>query len=415
MSNRNHDPNLDQRLADAYNDPKLGLRSAKLLWEKVREKRPVTVGRRTQQQWEPSYQYVKNFIANQASHSTHTSQKVRHYLPIRGNRYAPFERMQMDIMFPGQEGDKGVVGTDDEKNQSCILVLVDTVTRYLFAYPMTQKNGAEAESAFKKFLSDLRRLGQFPPVEMDMDSDSTFEPLKDWCEQTNEEIEFKTSSLGRNNGKDELFLAFIDRAIRTLRTLMSKYQVQYDTTDWAHILPQIVEGYNNTAHSVTEVSPLKMVQGSSDDSEDYQKGKFNDDNHMENAEDKAKEEPWYKKDLQVGDLVRVPVSKENPFYKQSKQKFRTLPYPVKSIDHGIYYNVDTYGATGIRTKYKKYQLLSVRNSLHSHKDMNSLYNSHTSQNQGGLRRAGEQDQITEQRRKRRAASQLESVSASSSS
>lgn len=397
----NHDPDLNQQLADAYNDTKHGLCSAKSLWERVRQTIPMpTVPRGFK--YEPSLQYVKNWLVNQAAHSTHTAQQVKHYYPITNNRYAPFQRVQMDIMFPGGQSDKPVVMKDpiNDKDKTCILVFVDTVTRYLLAYPMNSKSGDEVTRTFANgFLNDIDKLNQMPPVEIDCDSEPSFmAPLKHWCSSHGYMIEFKSNSLG-DHRKDQLALAFIDRAIRTLRTLLDKYQIQYDTTDWVQALPALVDGYNNTPHAGTGVSPVAMLKGSFNENEDWEKGQFNDTNRVHSLVEKASEEPWSKRDIEVGDRVRIPVE-TGKFYKRSKQRWQTHPYTVKAIEDGVYYKLDG-GTKGMRSKYKKYELLPVRLSLHSDQAAPfGLYYGSRSANEGGQRRKRELDQIAQAARKR---------------
>jgi hypothetical protein len=409
MSDARSNPDLDKNLASLYNNVDTGLRSAHSLWLHIRQRVPAprtVLGYK----YEPTYRYVQNWIQNQASHSTHTNQRVKHYFPIRANRYAPCERMQMDIMFVGNANDTAVVGSDRES--TCALIIIDTVTRYLFAYPMKSKSGSEIISAFGKFLSDIDKLNQFPPTEMDVDQEAGFQgSLKTWCQEKGYDINFVPNTLGTL--KDNLKLAFVDRSIRTLRTLIDKYQIQHDTSDWLHALPEMVESYNNTPNSATGEKPEEMLLSGNTEGESWQSGRLQDEKQMDQRQEKAEEEPWNKADIGVGSLVRLPVSVRNStFYKKSKQRWQTVPTKVTGIEKGIYYNVET--PSGTQHQYKKYQLLPVRKSMHSNISDTSLY-PFNSDAKGGVRRATETAMIKANTKQKLAVQKSKQSSSSSSS
>ena len=52
-------------------------------------------------------------------------------------------------------------------------------------------------------------------------------------------------------------LAIVDRFIRTLRGMISRYQTMMNTTRYITVLPQIVKNYNNTYHSTIKCKPNK--------------------------------------------------------------------------------------------------------------------------------------------------------------
>lgn len=379
-----HDPELNQNLANLYNDPDTGLRSARRLWTQIRKKVPAP-GTVSGFKYEPTYKYIQSWIHNQAAHSTHATNQVKHYFPITNNRHAPWERMQMDIMFPGNPNDKPVVGND--KESTCILVIIDTVTRYLLAYPMKSKSQEDVLTAFEQFLQDTDKLGQFPPMEMDVDKEASFQPLAAWCKRNQYDIDFQENTLGSEQDKDTLKLAFVDRAIRTLRTLIDKYQIQYDTTDWIHGLPSLIKGYNDTPHEATGESPSAMLKASSDEGNEWEDGTRTDTKRAAKLHEKAEAEPWNQRDIRIGSLVRVPEP-PRAFYKQSKQKWQTVPTKVTDVVNGIYYKVRTSGKDHL---YKKYQILPVRLSMHSNIYDTDLYPEGGAQ--GGQRRESEQQQM----------------------
>lgn len=340
------DINIEQQLTQAYNDPTRGFRSAKRLWELVRKKIPGS------NKWIPPITLVKEWINNQAAHSVHTPQIVKTYFPIRENRGTPFQRMQMDIMFPDKK----------EGGMSCILMLIDTYTRYILAYPMKGKTANDVIEAFKKALYEIQEnLNQFLPLQIDCDNEGAFYStfLRKIAEDNN--INFNTNQVG-----DHKALAFIDRATRTFRTLISKYNTAADTTDWLEVLPKLVENYNTTPHSSTKESPLAMVKDVVSAENPNPLGQINENERMNKQEAKASLEPWAKRVFKVGDQVRIPVNFAT-FTKKTKPRWKTKPetitdmIPAKKLEGGVYY----YVSNNPGIKFRKYELLPIKDNKFS--------------------------------------------------
>lgn len=356
-----HDPELDLKLAESYNNLRKGLRSTHRLWLQVRQKVPAphTVHK---YKFEPSLAYVKNWIQQQAAHSTHQSLPVDHYFPIQKNRSAPWQRMQMDIFFPGNPQDEA-----QYTKHTCVLLIIDTVTRYLLAYPMKSKDGPDVVAAFEEFLKDTDELNEFPPVEIDIDQESSFlGTLKNYCTQHGLGIQFVTNRFGPDKHSDDLKLAFINRACRTLRTLIDKYQVQYDTADWDQALPELVYGYNHTPNESTGESPVKMLEDSHNEGEAWRDGQSHDQHRVDKLTAKAEAAPWNQTDLHIGSLVRVPIpvkTNGGKFRKRSKQRWKTAPGKISAIKDGVYYTVKS--ENGAEHTYKKTELLPISASTHS--------------------------------------------------
>ena len=48
---------------------------------------------------------------------------------------------------------------------------------------------------------------------------------------------------------DHHSLGIIDRFARTLKTILHKRFVKFETTNWVDVLPKVVNQYNNSPHS----------------------------------------------------------------------------------------------------------------------------------------------------------------------
>ena len=57
---------------------------------------------------------------------------------------------------------------------------------------------------------------------------------------------------------DHKKLGIVDRAVRTLRGMINKYMVAYNTSEYIDVLNDIVQNYNNTYHSGIKKEPINV-------------------------------------------------------------------------------------------------------------------------------------------------------------
>ena len=85
---------------------------------------------------------------------------------------------------------------------------------------------------------------------------------------------------------------FVESFNRTMKNRMYEYMSLYDIDDWSKIIPDVLDGYNNTMHTTTGIAPNDVTE--------------------KNAGDvlikllKRKKIKKYE-DIKQGDEVRVPV------------------------------------------------------------------------------------------------------------
>lgn len=124
-----------------------------------------------------------------------------------------------------------------------ILVIIETTSRKIFVYPLKNKKAATVHEAFKKFFEDAHHRVN------NVTSDLGNEYQDIWKDDyfTNERcIRFYKVNTSENYHSP---LAMVDRAIRTLRGLLSVYFSETGRYDFQNALPKIVELYNDTEHS----------------------------------------------------------------------------------------------------------------------------------------------------------------------
>ena len=135
---------------------------------------------------------------------------------------------------------------------------------------------------------------------------------------------------------DHASLGIIDRFARSLKTILHKRFVEYNSTNWVDNLSKIIEQYNNSPHSaINDIKP-------------------NDADKPENISkiidlnvEKRKEKTTFKNEFKEGDKVRIVLT---GFHKKSEGQFSDEIYIVK----------EARGKTVILTdgQIKKYDMLS---------------------------------------------------------
>lgn len=167
---------------------------------------------------------------------------------------APPYSYSMDLMeissHPVRSKDKpfhiqrNILNSASTSGNKYILVLIETTSRKLFAYPLKNKTSEEVFKAFEKFMDDAADKVN------GIISDSGGEYKKIWDE-------YEISSKNKDGIKfykvvaDNVHtpLAMVDRVIRTLRMMIYIYFSEYQRYDWDKALPDLVDIYNNTEHS----------------------------------------------------------------------------------------------------------------------------------------------------------------------
>lgn len=166
---------------------------------------------------------------------------------------APPDSFTMDIMdvtsYPAQDKDRPlhskrykILSNVHSAGHEYVLVLIETTSRKIFAYPMRNKTAATTYEKFQQFLKDSHN--RVSNVTSDLGNEYT----KIWDDK---ELRKRGVRFFKVNASENYHtpLAMVDRAIRTLRTLLYLYFSESGKYNFHEAIPKIVEIYNNTTHS----------------------------------------------------------------------------------------------------------------------------------------------------------------------
>ena len=211
----------------------------------------------------------------------------------------PNEKWQLDIFYL-------IKYHKQNHGYKYILACIDIFTRKAYAIPLKLKDDENVSDGIKEII----KQAQTTPYFITSDSDSTFLSNESDKIFHKYDIIHKTVPVG-----DHASLGIIDRFARTLKTILHKRFVKYNSTNWVDSLSKIIEQYNNSPHnSINDIKP-------------------NDAENPENISkiidlnvEKRKEKTTFKNEINEGDKVRIVLS---GFHKKSEGQFSYELYTFK--------------------------------------------------------------------------------------
>jgi transposase InsO family protein len=152
----------------------------------------------------------------------------------------PNEKWQLDIFYL-------IKYHRQNKEYKYILCAIDVFTRKAYCVGMKLKDDVNVYKA----LNQLFDQAETYPLIITSDNDTTF---------LGKEIQllFNKHNIIHDvvPKNDHNSLGIIDRFARTLKTVLHKRFVKYNTTTWINELPSIIKNYNNTPHSaIDDIKP----------------------------------------------------------------------------------------------------------------------------------------------------------------
>ena len=133
---------------------------------------------------------------------------------------------------------------------SCVLTVIDVVSKYGWAEPTKDKISRNVSDAFERILS--RSNGR-----------------KRICLQTDKGKEFIGDVMQRNlanhgityrvAGSPDTKAAIVERFIRTIKERKWRYFTRKNTRRYVDVLQKIIEAYNHTKHSATKMVPASVT------------------------------------------------------------------------------------------------------------------------------------------------------------
>jgi len=290
------------------------------------------------QEFYPEYnisrRMVWNFLSKQETHQ----------------RFAPVKRTK-DIQHTVLEEPKKQIGTDlvdmgnyEYKGFKYILTCIDMFSKKAYAEALPNKEAMTVTKAMEKIIND--QLFYTSSIRSDRGSEFIDKGFKEMLAKYNIKQVLSLAGKPQSNGQ-------IERFNRTLkRALIIGMQIQ-GNNNWVKILPQFVENYNDSIHSVTGKTPNQLDE--EDDKEilsEVQK-KISKSVISRNENDKPK--------FKVGDQVRVKLPEEERQHgenwtKKTYRVFKVLQ-PKNKVSSVTYFIQD--GKEKLKQKYYNNDLLYV--------------------------------------------------------
>ena len=207
-------------LRKAYYDPKVGLLSKTKFKAKIRQLHPEIKARD-----------VDAFLSKQALVQVNRASPFRGFFKI----VAPPKHFQADIFFLSAY-------KRSNSNTSMFMILVDVLSRKMLIYPMKSKTQESIVAALKLFKKDVPgALGLYT------DDDYSASKVVAYCEQAGMML---TSDVANDDHYDKGDkLGIVDRATRTIKTLIRNYMLANNTARFLPKLQDLVDNYNSTPHT----------------------------------------------------------------------------------------------------------------------------------------------------------------------
>ena len=135
-----------------------------------------------------------------------------------------------------------------------LLTIIDVLSKYAFAVPLKTKTGREVLTAFDSCVTESGRQ----PIQVH--SDEGMEFLNHTFQQylKDKDIHHFTT------GNKEIKAAVVERFNRTLRSRMYRYFTANYTKRYIDVLPELLEGYNNSYHRSIKMTPSSVTRKNED-------------------------------------------------------------------------------------------------------------------------------------------------------
>jgi hypothetical protein len=227
-----------------------------------------------------------------------------------------------------------------------VLCVLDIFSRFLWTRKLRNAKTATVTKAFKSILE----VSQRTPIEMNIDKGAEFNSAEFSKMLTDKGIDMVRVAEGRND------IATIDRAIATLKLLITKRTITTGAGNWAQELAKATSGYNKTGHTHLGLEAPGTVQNNESLQFEMQVQSGKDNDAQEKVSSKTN------KNLEDAESYRIEeVSKLRGFAKgrSFKPKFQERIRQIDTAQSGGRYVVDTLGERTLRSRIKPVQTNST--------------------------------------------------------
>ena len=266
---------------------------------------------------------INEFLQNQKVHQLHKTTLDKREMQKFITALKPFQIVQIDLIDYSKF-------SRQNKGNHFILVGVDVFSRKAFASFIKNKTPSSVLNGFKNWNLSEATFGLKPHI-VYHDLGNEFKGVfNTYC--NNQNILNLNCNLGNHKA-----LGVIDRFCKTIKTILSKYMTNNNTTQIYNVLDEFVNAYNHTPHSsLFNYSPEDVLtnQKAFLDVLQLNQEKLMFNNQIDN-----------KINLKVGDYVRVKL-KKNQFEKGYTINYSKRVYQIERLssnkailNNGNEYNV----------------------------------------------------------------------------
>lgn len=259
-----------------YNDPNTGFLSANKLYAKLKENgHKITM------------KQVKEFLSNSTTEQVHTRKRAP---KEEAKIYGIKGQYQLDLTFLSQY-------KRQNRGYHIILVAVEINTRYAYAIELKSKTQSSILEALQKLTLQMAKENREPTVfQSDNGKEFKNNAVNRFCDEKNIKQVYCQEG-------DKKCLALAERFNRTIKSYINKFMTANNTVVWYDKLQDFVYNYNHTLHGTLGMNPVEV--------NDLQE-RLIINNALEHNSSLVK-----KNTIQVGDTVRLPLSKSK-FEKEGK-------------------------------------------------------------------------------------------------
>lgn len=174
----------------------------------------------------------------------------------------------------------------ENKGYRYILVVINSFSKFIWALPVKRKTGEDVSAALDFILNQMTSK----PKNLQTDFGKEF--YNKHVQKVLEKYKIKHYSVYSNKKA-----SIVERANRTLKSRMWKQFSFQGSYQWLHLLPKIVNDYNNTVHRTTEMKPIEVT-------------KDNENTLLQTAYSNPKVANLRTQKFKVGDFVRISKYRE---------------------------------------------------------------------------------------------------------
>ena len=291
---------------------------------------------------------VRRFLHSQSTYTRHALPKKR-FKHAKVVAYSVDDAWQADLMYTKKPR--------ANKNFNYVLVIVDVLSDYIWAYPLKSKNTEEVCDKFAQLFKSRKPSmlttdsgsGKSLPSSFERDPINFFSEFRSRMFETLMERgrvihHFATTTSSKAN--------VAEGAIGIIKSKIGKYLTQSGKNDWITVFPDIIDSLNDR--------PLRSLGGRAPSQINYEnqneifKLRFGDKLYWKS--------PKKKPVLSVGDLVRLVLKKADGFQKASEPQYSNEIYKISKIYKvfPVYmYSVKDANDRAITGRYYASQLIRV--------------------------------------------------------